>query len=238
MRGEAKDPRTAHMEDTIVSSDSVLKEKKRVFIGLDPEQIVWEGFIDQLTEHYILMYVECGSRSKTPMFPSHGKAYVRMPVEGGGLVIFESDIVKPKSADGKLWLLTKPPKARRRQRRAFFRVPYDKPVLIRRERGADQWTDWEEVPLIDVSGGGFSIRYPDELHQNTKVNLFLTTPRSEKIDVLTQVARCVLEHKENRDSQWIVGLMISPQLPMAKQALLMAMVTDLQREILKNRIRN
>ncbi len=226
------------MEDTIVSSDSALKEKKRVFIGLDPEKIVWEGFIDQLTEHYILMYVECGARSKTPMFPSRGKAFVRMPVEGGGLVIFESDIVKPKSADGKSWLLTKPPKVRRRQRRAFFRVPYDKPVLMRIERSADHWTDWEEVPLLDISGGGFSIRYPDELLPRTRINLFVKTLRSEKIDVITEVARCTREYKDRSDSQFVVGLKIAPELPMAKQALLMAMVTDLQREMLKNRIRN
>ncbi|MGN0909419.1 MAG: hypothetical protein ACI4NA_07330, partial [Succinivibrio sp.] len=175
----------AHMEDTIVSSDSVLKEKKRVFIGLDQEKIVWEGFIDQLTEHYILMYVECGSRSKTPMFPAQGKAFIRMPVEGGGLALFESGIVKQKSADGKLWLLTKPPKVRRRQRRAYFRVPYDKPVLMRYERVKDNWSDWEEVPLLDISGGGFSIRYPDEIRPDVKVSLFLTTPRAEKIEVLT-----------------------------------------------------
>ena len=225
------------MEDIIVSTDSVLSEKKRVFIGLDPEKIIWEGFIDKLTEHYILMYVECGSRSQTPMFPARGKAFVRMPVEGGGLVIFESDIVKPKSVDGKLWLITKPPKARRRQRRAFFRVPYDKPVLMRVENGKDKWTDWEEVPLLDISGGGFSVRYPDQLVPKTRVNLFITTPRSEKIDVLTVVARSSLEHKDAADSQCLVGLKISPELPMAKQALLMTMVTDLQREMLKNRIR-
>jgi c-di-GMP-binding flagellar brake protein YcgR len=231
------------MEDTIVPSDRALKEKKRVFIGLDPERIVWEGFIDRLTEHLILMYVECGDRLKAPMFPSQGKAFVRMPSDGGGLVLFESEIVKPKSADGKLWLMTKPPKVKLRQRRAFFRVPYDKPVLMRVERSQDTWTDWDEVPLVDISGGGFSVRYPEQLQPSTRAGIFLRTPdgsslQGQKIDILTEVVRCSREHDNVMGTQWRVGLKIAPELTLAKQSKLMNLITDLQRDMLKRRIRN
>lgn len=137
---------------------------------------------------------------------------------------FESRVLKRKRGKVPSLLISLPENFRRIQRREFFRLKVNIPLLFRKQEGGE---DFFEAFTLDLSGGGCKFRAEEELEVGETVLVRFKEEELTGLDLEAEILR-----REKDDQKFIYAARFK-EIPEREQDEIIRFIFDKQRKLKK-----
>ena len=152
---------------------------------------VYHSRVEEVREDTLLLAMPI-KRRRVVVLPEGLKVQVGI-VRSGISYFFEATILRRLRSPLPLLVVNKPAEARKRQRRAWVRVPAVLNFLYAAVDAAnpDQELEFQRAQTLDISGGGLLFATDRSFLPDDRLKIILELPPDQKIELVGRVARIV-----------------------------------------------
>lgn len=157
---------------------------------------VYHSRIEEVREDTLVLAMPI-KRRKVVLLPEGLQIIVGI-VRGGISYSFESTILRRIRSHLPLLVINKPGEARKRQRRAWVRVPavLDFSYALVNLEEADKELEFYRAQTLDISGGGLMFAADHSFSPGDRLKIILELPPGEKLRLEARVVRVVANPSE------------------------------------------